>query len=96
MKYCTKCGQELEDNAVYCTNCGEQNDGPTTNVEDKNSVGFNILSFFIPLVGLILFLVWKKDKPIKAKGCGIWALVGFIVNIILYICQFAFALGELM
>lgn len=87
MKYCTKCGQELEDNAVYCTGCGAQNNGQTTTVEDKKSVGFNILSFFFPIVGLILFLVWKKDTPIKAKGCGISALIGFVVGIILSFCQ---------
>lgn len=87
MKYCTKCGQELEDNAVYCTNCGAQNNGQTTTKEDKSSVGFNILSFFFPIVGLILFLVWKNETPIKAKGCGISALIGFIAGIILSFCQ---------
>lgn len=50
---------------------------------DKSSVGFNILSFFVPLVGLILFLTWKDKTPKKAKGCGIGALVGFIVGVVL-------------
>lgn len=99
MKYCTKCGKELEDNALYCTACGAtQNTGqtPTTQSIDGNSVGFNVLSFFIPLVGLILFLVWRNESPIKAKGCGIWALVGFIVAIILNVCTIAFTFGEYM
>jgi uncharacterized BrkB/YihY/UPF0761 family membrane protein len=46
---------------------------------DKLSIGFTILSLFVPLVGLILWLVWKKDTPIKAKYCGIGALIGFII-----------------
>lgn len=94
MKYCTKCGQELEDSALYCTVCGATQNNDQANdqalrakLDDGNSVGFNVLSFFFPIVGLVLFLVWKKEKPIRAKGCGIWALVGFIANIVLTICQ---------
>lgn len=55
------------------------------NKEDKFSVGFNILSFFIPLVGLILFLVYRKESPKKAKGIGICALIGYILVTILSI-----------
>lgn len=52
------------------------------NVEvDKPSTGLNILSFLIPLVGLILFLSWQNSTPIKAKACGKWALIGFCVAI---------------
>lgn len=50
--------------------------------EDKRSVGFGILSFFVPLLGLVLYLVWKDKLPEKAKGCGIAALVGFIFAVI--------------
>ncbi|MDR2156669.1 MAG: zinc ribbon domain-containing protein [Clostridiales Family XIII bacterium] len=53
--------------------------------DDGKSVGFGILGFFFPLIGLILFLVWRKDKPKKAKSCGIGALIGFVLQIILYI-----------
>ena len=57
---------------------------------DVPNTGFNVLSFFIPLAGLILFLIWKGETPIKAKACGKWALIGFIVwfvlNIILVAC----------
>lgn len=52
------------------------------NKKDKYSVGFNILSFFVPLVGLVLFLIWKEETPKKAKGIGISALVGYILSII--------------
>ncbi|MDE5671133.1 MAG: hypothetical protein K2I14_06705 [Eubacterium sp.] len=49
---------------------------------DKKSTGLNILSFFIPLVGLILYLTQKDQTPIKAKGCGKAALIGFILQIV--------------
>ncbi len=99
MKYCQHCGKELADDSVYCPECGGFNGEPgqqvyqsgqqanTNNTTDKDSAGFNVLSFFFPIVGLILYLVWKEQYPIKAKGCGKWALIGFIVNMILSICS---------
>ncbi len=49
------------------------------NANEPAPVGLNVLSFFIPLAGLILFCVNYSDKPRYAKGCGICALVGFFV-----------------
>jgi len=53
------------------------------NVQDAPSIGFAVLSFFFPLIGLILFLVWKDKTPLKAKSCGKGALIGVIVNVAL-------------
>ena len=50
--------------------------------QDSSSIGFGILSFFIPLVGLILFFVWKADKPLKAKSCIIGAAIGFVLGLL--------------
>lgn len=50
---------------------------------DRNSTGLNILSFCFPMIGLILYLVFKDEKTIKAKGCGKWALISFIASLIL-------------
>lgn len=52
------------------------------NVQDSGSAGWGVLGFFIPLVGLILFLVWKDTKPRSAKSAGIGALVGVIVSFV--------------
>lgn len=54
---------------------------PQPPVEEKASVGLAILSYIIPLVGLILFLTKKDNRPKTAKACGICALVSFILNI---------------
>lgn len=54
----------------------------TKNVDEK-SIGLNVLSFFFPIAGLILYLVWKNDYPIKAKSCGKTALISFIISIVL-------------
>ena len=50
---------------------------------DNGSFGWAVLGFCLPLVGLILFLVWKSNKPISAKKAGIGALVSVILSFIL-------------
>ena len=61
MKYCNNCGKEVDDNAVICPSCGCA--VASKNVEvDKPSTGLNILSFLIPLVGLILYLSWHENN----------------------------------
>ncbi len=55
---------------------------PPAKPYDNGSFGWAVLGFFVPLVGLILFLLWKDDKPRSAKRAGLGALVGFIVNIL--------------
>ena len=59
---------------------------------DAPSAGLNILSFLIPLVGLIIYLVEKDKSPIKARACGKWALISFIISAVLYIVYFIFLL----
>ena len=83
MKFCSHCGAQIEDDAVICVKCGRSVAGGKGVIPeaDAPSAGFSVLSFFIPLVGLILYLIWKDTYPLKAKGCGKWALIGFIVNI---------------
>lgn len=44
-------------------------------VDDSGSFGWAVLGFFIPLCGLILYLVWRNTKPKCAKNAGIGALV---------------------
>lgn len=58
---------------------------PMPPVEQKANVGLAILSFLIPIAGLIIFLVEKDKKPKTAKASGICALISFIINIILTI-----------
>lgn len=49
--------------------------------EEKGNFGWAVLGFFFPLVGFILFLVWKNDRKGDSKMAGIGALVGVCVNI---------------
>ena len=51
--------------------------------QDKGSIGWGILGFFIPIVGWILWLAWKNTRPGDAKMAGIGGLIGFGVNLLL-------------
>ncbi len=62
---------------------------------DVPSTGLKVLCFFFPIVGLILFIINQKDKPVSAKAYGKMALISFIIGIIFYIIYFA-VFGVLM
>ncbi len=86
MKYCSKCGKEIMDEAVICPGCGCSQETKTVqNQADSSSFGWALLGFCIPIVGLILYLVWKDNTPLKAKSAGKGALVSVIVSAVIYI-----------
>ncbi|EOS53104.1 hypothetical protein FMM75_00250 [Lachnospiraceae bacterium MD335] len=58
------------------------------NVVDNGGFLWGLLGCCIPIVGLILFLVWKDTKPKTAKAAGIGALVSVILAVIYYIVMF--------
>ncbi len=51
-------------------------------VEDPGSIWYAVLGYFVPIVGFILFLVWKNEKPKSAKQAGIGALISFVLNLV--------------
>lgn len=99
MKYCSKCGKEIMDEAVICPGCGCAQENNVQNNVQGNSVpqikeafsdiqkeawsnsGWLLLGFFIPIVGLTLYLVWKETSPSKAKAAGYGALIGFVISL---------------
>lgn len=97
--FCPKCGapqnaapapeQDLSQNQFPNQNQYQyQNQNPYNSqppVTDSGSIGWGVLGFCIPIVGLILFLVWKDQKPRTAKVAGIGALVGVIIGVLWYV-----------
>ena len=55
---------------------------------DAPSTGYAALSFFFPIVGLILYLVWRASYPQRARSIGRGALLGVAVVVIIYILAF--------
>ena len=93
MAYCKKCGAEIDDQAVICPKCGVQQ---TPVVEDNGGFLWGLLGCCIPLVGLILYLVWKDTRPKTSKAAGIGALVSVVCLVIYYIVIFVIGIGVAM
>jgi len=93
--FCQYCGKQINNDAVFCPYCGRKQQtysggqsGPSPRpsiYQDYNNVGFNILSFFFPIVGLILFCVWHTPYPQRSHGIGVWSLIGVGVRIVIYV-----------
>lgn len=87
--YCENCGAEIAKEAYVCPKCGVKvNNNTQNNVEDKPNMGLNIVSLLIiPLLGIILYFVWRKETPIRAKSILTYALIGwgisFVLNLLL-------------
>ena len=92
--FCSGCGRELPPDEDFCGACGKQRTTPAQGaqptfqqpvypqmgyVQDAPSGGMTALGFFFPIVGLILYLVWKDQTPLKAHSAGKGALIGVIV-----------------
>lgn len=93
---CRKCGRETTEGA-FCPYCGTPLYAQTPRSEDKPEVGYTILGIFLPLVGLILYLVWKDDYPLRAKSCGKGALIAVIIVAALWVLGIVFViLGSLL
>lgn len=86
MKNCPTCGKEIYDEAVICVHCGcKVLYTQTEDVKDSSDVKLAWLSFFIPIVGIILYYINQDTMPLKAKSAGKGALIGVVVSVFLYI-----------
>lgn len=81
MAYCKNCGAEIQDQAVVCPYCGVAQETKPA-VVDNGGFGWGLLGFCMPLVGLILYLVWKDEKPRTAKAAGKGALITAIIQVV--------------
>lgn len=97
MAFCKNCGAQIDDRAVICPKCGvPQNSQPSAQGSDNGGFLWSLLGFCVPLVGLILFLVWKDTKPVTGKAAGVGALVSVIVWVVFYVLALIFGLGAAM
>lgn len=95
--FCQNCGHEVNESDRFCPYCGaaqgntsytyfnekvNQSQKQPPVKEDTGNVGFGVLAFFFPIVGLILFLCWRKEKPKTAKHTGIGALASVLFSLV--------------
>lgn len=103
-KFCTMCGNELDEKAVACPKCGNGIEKVSAPVEEKKSNGMAIagfvLSFFFALLGLIFSIIGlNKSKETKSgRGLSIAGIIisslSMVITLIAVILSFAFFTTE--
>ena len=97
MAYCNNCGQEVSEFAANCPECGSaQKKAPQRSsvAPDTGGFGWGLLGFCIPIVGIVLYFVWKDERPATARVLIQGALISIGLTIagnILAGCAAAFA-----
>ena len=90
--FCKHCGRKLDEKAVVCTHCGCPTD--TRSAEESGSGAvFALLGFFVPLAGLILYLIFQDSAPKRARSAGKGALIGAAVRIVVWLVFLGFYLA---
>ena len=87
MKYCSKCGAEIQDDAIFCPKCGcsvaPMSHAIDNSVSDKEWLLTLLLCFFLGVFGVHRFYVGRTGSGIAMVltigGLGIWVLVDFFV-----------------
>ena len=94
--FCPNCGQSLattNDGKVYDNSYNETN-GYYEPIHNQNlysngdapNGGLAFLSFLFPIVGLVLYIIWHAQDPLKAKSCLKGMIFGFVFGIFIFCC----------
>lgn len=49
---------------------------------DRRSVLLNLIGFLFPVIGLIIYLRYKRTRPVLAESLKVWIIIGFAREII--------------
>lgn len=92
MSFCPKCGAPVENSATFCPKCGTSLQAqPASPLDSKVPSDGRwlialLLCFFLGCLGIHRFYVGKTGSGIAmlltCGGCGIWALVDFIMILV--------------
>ncbi len=99
--FCQSCAAPTNANQELCVKCGAGLKTAGNRVvpagEDRPSGLLNITVCCFPIVGIILYFIWKNEKPKSARAACTWAIVGTSIGVLLYIIAFVIgAIGETM
>ena len=93
MSYCANCGSPVStSNTVKPVAPAPVNQpkpaAPAT--QDAPNIAYAIIGFFVPIVGLILYLVEKDKTPLAAKSALKGMLIGIAVSVVLFVLYIIF------
>ncbi len=68
----------------------QYNNQPPRNMPAPDDGGFlwGLAGCCVPILGLVLFLIWKDEKPNTAKAAGIGALISVGLSIVYVVVMF--------
>ncbi len=86
MKFCSNCGNQIKPEQDVCLNCGKIVNSNKAKVSEKDTghIGWAFLGFFVPIAGLILYLIWIDERPLDAKKAGKGALISVIASAVIF------------
>ncbi len=91
--YCTFCGKEILESDLVCPYCLKN---VKKNLEfgsiDSQTKLLCILSFFVPIMGLVLWLIYKDNEADKAQKIINWTILGFVLWTALKIVKIMFGI----
>ncbi|MBD9098803.1 zinc-ribbon domain-containing protein [bacterium] len=85
--YCTKCGAKLNEGDTFCHQCGNRLIN-NTDESDITNIICAIIGLTMPIVGAVLYYVFKKSNPKAAKTANVCSWIGFLVQTILLIIKY--------
>lgn len=80
--FCKKCGKEINSDAVVCVHCGcavEQSKIEKA-TESEHTTLLKIVSFLIPVIGIILYFVKSDDS--NRKEYLKFALISIVISMV--------------
>jgi uncharacterized membrane protein YvbJ len=102
--YCKNCGSQLYEDDKICRSCGARVEvqpviqpaynghHATPGREDRPNTGINFLSLCcFPILGIIMYFVWRDSQSVAAKSALKFGLFGFALVAFGYI--FLFIIG---
>lgn len=92
MKQCPSCNKFSPNDSKFCTSCGNNITSTSIYVaDDQPNFGYALLGFLAPIVGFVLYFLWKDQTPNQAKSWlkgAITSVIFSVVLVLLYILFF--------
>lgn len=91
--FCRNCGEQISEHAEICIHCGVRVKNAVG--DDKPNWGINIITLCcVPIVGLIMYFIWKNEKPVAAKSALTFFFISIGVIVLFYIVMFIIGLAS--
>lgn len=78
MAFCKQCGKEMTQGSAVCPHCGTAQGSTLAGTDRKANGGEIAIAILFPIIGAILYYVYKGDKPTAAKTINKISMLAFL------------------